>query len=297
MTRSGFATTDDGVRLYHETTGEGEDVIFVHEFAGDCTSWEPQVRHFARRYRCTTFNARGWPPSDVPPDVASYSQRRAVADIVAVMDTLGIARAHVVGLSMGGFATLHLGLAHPERAKSLVVAGCGYGAEPSANAQFRAEADASAAMLLGQGMQAFVDRYSTGPTRVQFANKDPRGFADFMRQFATHSALGSANTQLGVQRERPSLYDLGEPLSKLEVPTLIVNGDEDWPCLAPGLMLKRTIPTAALVVLPNCGHTMNLEMPDAFNREVESFLSWVDTGRWPRRDPRAMAAGITGMVK
>jgi pimeloyl-ACP methyl ester carboxylesterase len=297
MTRSGFATTDDGVRLYHETTGEGEDVIFVHEFADDCTSWEPQVRQFARRYRCTTFNARGGPPSDVPPDVASYSQRRAVADIVAVMDALGIARAHVVGLSMGGFATLHLGLTHPERARSLVVAGCGYGAEPSANAHFRAEADASAAMLLGQGMQAFVDRYSTGPTCVQFANKAARGFAEFMRQFATHSALGSANTQLGVQRVRPSLHDLGESLAKLEVPTLIVNGDEDRPCLAPGLMLKRTIPSAALVVLPNCGHTMNLEMPDAFNREVESFLSWVEAGRRPRRDPRAMVSGTTGMVK
>ncbi|HMS78241.1 MAG TPA: alpha/beta hydrolase [Burkholderiaceae bacterium] len=296
MTRTGFATTDDGVRLYTETTGEGEDLVFVHEFAGDCTSWEPQVRHFARRYRCTTYNARGWPPSDVPPAVAAYSQRRAVADLVAVMDGLGIARAHVVGLSMGGFATLHLGLSHPGRARSLVVAGVGYGAEPSARDHFRAEADASAALLLGEGMQAFVDRYSTGPTRVQFENKDPRGFAEFKRQFATHSALGSANTQLGVQRERPSLYDLAEPLSRLEVPTLIVNGDEDWPCLAPGLMLKRTIPAAALVVLPHCGHTMNLEAPDAFNREVESFLGWVDSGRWPKRDPRAMASGITGMV-
>jgi pimeloyl-ACP methyl ester carboxylesterase len=297
MTSTGFATTDDGVRLFHETTGSGEDMIFVHEFAGDATSWEPQVRHFARRYRCTTFNARGWPPSDVPPTVASYSQQRAVADIVAVMDAVGIGRAHVVGLSMGGFATLHLGLRHPARARSLVVAGVGYGAEPSARAHFRAEADASAAVLLDQGMQAFVDRYAGGPTRVQFANKDPRGFDEFKRQFATHSALGSANTQLGVQRERPSLYDLAESLQRLEVPTLILNGDEDWPCLQPGLMLKRTIPSAALAVLPNCGHTMNLEAPEAFNREVGDFIAWVDAGRWPMRDPRAMATSITGMVR
>jgi pimeloyl-ACP methyl ester carboxylesterase len=297
MTHSGHATTDDGVRLYHETTGTGEDVVFVHEFAGDSTSWEPQVRHFARRYRCTTFNARGWPPSDVPAQVSSYSQQRAVADIVAVMDALGIGQAHLVGLSMGGFATLHFGLTLPHRARSLVVAGVGYGAEPSAREHFRREADASAAVLLQQGMQAFVDQYSDGPTRVQFANKDPRGFAEFKRRFATHSALGSANTQLGVQRERPSLYDLTDALQRLEVPTLVVNGDEDWPCLLPGLMLKRTIPSAALSVLPNCGHTMNLEAPDAFNREVGDFLAWVDAGRWPSRDPRAMAASITGMAR
>jgi pimeloyl-ACP methyl ester carboxylesterase len=297
MTSSGFATTDDGVRLFHETTGSGEDIVFVHEFAGDSTSWEPQVRHFARRYRCTTFNARGWPPSDVPAAVSSYSQQRAVADILAVMDAAGIGRAHLVGLSMGGFATLHFGIRHPARARSLVVAGVGYGAEPSTRAHFQAEADASAAVLLGQGMQAFVERYADGPTRVQFANKDPRGFEAFKRQFATHSALGSANTQLGVQRERPSLYDLADSLRRIEVPTLILNGDEDWPCLQPGLMLKRTIPSAAMAVLPNCGHTMNLEAPDAFNREVGEFMAWVDSGRWPMRDPRAMAASITGMVK
>jgi pimeloyl-ACP methyl ester carboxylesterase len=297
MTTSGHARTDDGVRLFRETTGSGEDIVFVHEFAGDSTSWEPQVRHFARRYRCTTFNARGWPPSDVPEQVSSYSQQRAVADIAAVMDALGIARAHIVGLSMGGFAALHFGLRYPQRARSLVVAGVGYGAEPSTRAHFQAEADASAAVLREQGMQAFVERYAQGPTRVQFMNKDPRGFEAFKRQFATHSALGSANTQLGVQRERPSLYDLTGSLQALEVPTLILNGDEDWPCLQPGLMLKRTIPSAALCVLPNCGHTMNLEAPDAFNREVAEFLAWVESGRWPMRDPRAMASSITGMVR
>jgi pimeloyl-ACP methyl ester carboxylesterase len=292
-----YATTDDGVKLYFEETGAGAPIVFVHEFAADHRSWEMQMRHFGQRYRCITYGARGYPPSDVPEKPESYSQNRATDDIVAVMDHLGIDKAHVVGLSMGGFASLHFGFRHPARARSLVVAGVGYGAEKHEQAKFKAEVGIVARSLQEEGMAAFAEKYAYGPTRVQFENKDPRGFAEFMRQFATHSALGSANTQLGVQRVRPSLYDLGESLAKLEVPTLIVNGDEDWPCLAPGLMLKRTIPSAALVVLPNCGHTMNLEMPDAFNREVESFLSWVEAGRWPRRDPRAMASGITGMVK
>jgi pimeloyl-ACP methyl ester carboxylesterase len=288
--------TDDGVELYYESTGSGTAIVLVHEFAGDLRSWETQVRHFSRRYRVITFNARGYPPSAVPPDASSYSQARAVADILAVMDHAGVERAHIVGLSMGGFAALHLGLSAPQRALSLCVAGCGYGAEPESVPRFKEEATTSAKLLLEQGMAAFVERYSQGPTRLPFLRDDPRGFAEFKAQFIEHSALGSANTQLGVQKERPSLYALEAQLEQLAVPTLVVNGDEDWPCLAPGLMLKNKIPGAALLVLPNCGHTINLEMPDEFNRSVESFITRVDTGRWPTRDPRAMVKSITGMV-
>ena len=132
-------TTDDGVRLYYEETGSGTPIVFVHEFADDYRSFEPQVRHFARRYRCIAYNARGYPPSEVPEDAARYSQERARDDIRAVLDGLAIAKAHVIGVSMGGFATLHFGLAYPIRAASLVVAGCGYGAEPSKRQQFHDE--------------------------------------------------------------------------------------------------------------------------------------------------------------
>ena len=289
------ARTDDGVDLYYECTGAGTPLVFVHEFAGDMKSWEPQVRHFAKRFKVVTFNARGYPPSSVPPEASSYSQMRAVADIIAVMDHAGIDRAHIAGLSMGGFATLHLGLHHPDRALSLCVAGCGYGAELAQREQFRHEATTAASILLEQGMAAFGEKYAVGPTRLPFQRSDPRGFAEFKAQFIGHSALGSANTQLGVQRERPSLYTLTESLQKLTVPTLIFNGDEDWPCLQPGLMLKQAIPSAALAILPNCGHTMNLEAPDEFNRILESFLAHATSGCWPMRDPRAMVQSITGV--
>ena len=289
-----FAETDDGVKLYFEETGRGEPVIFVHEFAGDHRSWEPQLRHFARRYRCITYNARGYPPSDVPEDPSRYSQARASADIKAVLDHLGIARAHIVGLSMGGFATLHFGLSHPEMARALVVAGCGYGAESDRREQFRAEAEAAAQSLENQGMAAFAASYSKGPTRVQFENKDPRGYREFADQLAEHSARGSALTQLGVQRERPSLYDLEDRLAAMAVPTLIVNGDEDEPCLIPGVYLKRTIPSAGLAVLPKTGHTLNLEEPAAFNRLLTDFFDLVEAGRWSLRDPRSISKTILG---
>ncbi|MEM9139311.1 MAG: alpha/beta hydrolase [Pseudomonadota bacterium] len=287
-------TTDDGVALYYEETGSGEPIVFVHEFAGDWRSWEPQVRHFARRYRCVTYSARGFLPSDVPPDAGTYSQDRARDDILAVMDGLGLERAHVVGLSMGGFAALHFGFAHPERARSLVVAGCGYGAEPGKRAQFAAEAEAAAARFEDLGSAEAGEAYAVGPTRVQFQNADPRGWAEFRDQLAEHSALGSANTLRGVQASRPSLYDLVDQMRALTVPTLVLTGDEDWPCLEPGLLMKREIPSAALAVIPNAGHTINLEASAAFNAQVEDFLHAVEAGRWPMRDPRAMASAILG---
>lgn len=290
-----YARTDDGVNLHYEETGAGVPIVFVHEFAADHRSWEMQMRHFGQRHRAVTYGARGYPPSDVPEKPESYSQERATDDILAVMDHLKIDKAHIVGLSMGGFASLHFGLRHPKRALSLVVAGVGYGAEKDQQAKFKAEVEVVAKSLLQEGMAAFAEKYAYGPTRVQFENKDPRGFAQFKKELAEHSALGSANTQIGCQGRRPSLYDLVEKMRAMTVPTLVLTGDEDWPCLAPSLLMKREIPSAALAVMPNCGHTINLEDPDQFNRIVGDFIVQVDAGRWPKRDPRAMSASITGM--
>jgi pimeloyl-ACP methyl ester carboxylesterase len=284
----------DGVKLYVEEVGSGTPIVFVHEFAGDHRSWEPQLRHFARRYRCIAFNARGYPPSDVPSDGGQYSQDHARDDIRAVLDGLAITKAHVVGLSMGGFATLHFGLQYPERALSLVIAGCGYGAQPGKRVQFEQEVEATAATIAKQGMAKAAAAYALGPTRVQFQNKDPRGWAEFAAQLAEHSSTGSSLTMLGVQRRRPSLYDLVDRMQRLTVPTLIVTGDEDEPCLEPGLLMKRSIATSGLVVIPNSGHTINLEEPDLFNRICDGFFHQVESGRWSARDKRASTATILG---
>jgi pimeloyl-ACP methyl ester carboxylesterase len=282
----------DGVELYYEEAGSGTPMLFVHEFAGDHRSWETQLRFFARRYRCVAFAARGYPPSQVPSDPAAYSQARAADDIAAVIRGLRLGPTHVVGLSMGAFATLHLGLRHPELARSLVAAGVGYGAAPDRRAQFQAEVDATAARIRAEGMEAMSKVYSRGPTRLQFEQKDPRGYREFQAQLAEHSTEGSALTMLGVQRERPSLFDLEAGFRGYTTPTLIICGDEDDPTLEPGLFLKRTIPTSALLVLPKCGHTMNLEEPDAFNRAVLDFVTMVDAGRWTSRIPETLSGAI-----
>ena len=287
-----YCTTVDGIHLHYELTGEGDPVLFIHEFGGDHRSWEPQIRYFSRRYHCITYAARGYPPSDVPEDVSSYSQERAVDDAVAVLDAVGAEHAHVVGLSMGGFAALHLGLRYPERATSLVIAGVGYGAEKQYEEFFRNVSNEVADNFEKQGAEQYASVYARAASRIPFLVKDPRGWEEFARMLAEHSAIGSANTMRGVQAQRPSLYDLEGALRDMRVPSLILTGDEDDHCLAPCVFLKRTLPASGLVVLPKSGHTINLEEPAQFNGLLSEFFSRVEAGRWPERDARSNPAEI-----
>ena len=288
-----FIKTDDNVKLFYESTGKGEPIIFVHEFAGDYRSWEPQINYLSRYYQCISFCARGYPPSEVPENESSYSQERAWRDILSVMDNLKIEKAHIVGLSMGGFATLHLGINAQDRVLSLVIAGCGYGAIPIDKTNFNKEADFSnisldsANIILNEGMDKFGSEYALGPSRVQFQNKDPKGWQLFNDQLIKHDPVGSANTLLGVQNKRPNLYSLEKEISDITCPTLIINGDEDDMCLEVGLYLKRTIKTAGLLIVPKTGHTINLEEPDLFNNHLFKFFTAVNSNSWGNRDKRA----------
>jgi pimeloyl-ACP methyl ester carboxylesterase len=278
----------NGVRLYYEDAGSGTPMIFVHEFAGESASWTLQLRFFGRRYRTIAYNARGYPLSDVPDDPSFYSQAHAVEDLRGVLDHLQIEKAHVVGLSMGGFAALHFGLLYPERALSLVVAGAGYGSRIEDREAFHAYCSAIASRFESEPMKDVGATYANGPTRQQFRDKDPKGWEEFRDLLSRQSAKGHALTMRQVQMKRPSIYDLSERMAQLTVPTLIMTGDEDDACLEPALHMKRTIRTSALVVIPKSGHTINLEEPDFFNRCVLDFVSTVDQGRWTPRNPASL---------
>ena len=279
-------TTDDGVRLYYEETGAGDPILFVHEFGGHYLSWEPQVRYFSRRYRCITYAARGWPPSDIPESVSAYSQARAADDAAAVLRELGIGTAHVVGLSMGATAALEFGIRHPAMARSLTAAACGGGAstDPVQKRNFHDDCVAFAERLEREGIAAMAELYCAGPARVQYRGKDPRGWEEFKRQFAEGSARGHALTMLGVQAQRAPLFERQAELNAIPAPVLVVAGDEDESTLELGLFLKRNIPRCGLLMLPKTGHTINLEEPAAFNTAVENFICAVEHGRWSERD-------------
>jgi pimeloyl-ACP methyl ester carboxylesterase len=287
--------TSDGLKLHTESTGRGDSILFVHEYAGDHRSWEPQVRRFSRSHRCITYAARGYPPSQVPADAGAYSQQGAVDDAIAVLDGLGVEEADVVGISMGGFAGLHLAMQHAARVRSLVIAGTGYGAHPSEAPRFRKECEAIARLIQESGIESFARQYLSGPARVQFQNKDPRGWEQLVRQLGEHAVDGAVRTMRGVQRQRPSLYSLEAALSGIAAPVLILAGDEDDGCLGTSLWLKRIIPRSGLAVLPKSGHTLNLEEPDLVNAFIADFLSRVAAGAWGPRDARATPGAITGM--
>ncbi len=289
------SSIDAGVSLHVEATGSGPAILFIHEFAGDHRSWMPHVHHFSRRFRCITYSARGYPPSSVPDHLASYSQQHAVQDALDVLRALEVESAHIVGLSMGGFCALHLALQAPELVKSAVFAGVGYGAAYEDRDAFSEECEVIARAFEEEGAAEVALRYSVGPARVQFQNKDPLGHEEFAAALASHSSLGSALTMRGFQKERPSLFDFSSQLSEMSTPLLILVGDEDDGAVDTSVELKRIIPTAGLMVFPRSGHTLNREEPALFNAVLDSFLSAVMTESWDPRDPRSRSSSTTGM--
>ena len=215
-------------------------------------------------------------------------------DAVAVLDHLKIEQAHLIGLSMGGYTVLQVALNHPDRVRSLVLAGAGAGSERWYTEEFHKRSRDIAAQFECEGSAAVAKTYGRGPSRIPFELKDPRGFAEFSRQLGEHDPKGSARMSRGFQGERPSLYDFEKEIRKLTVPALILVGDEDERCVEPGLFLKDAIPASGLAIFPKTGHAVNLEEPGLFNQVVGDFLSRVDGSNWLPRDPRTRAAKEPG---
>lgn len=271
----------NGVSIHYEATGTGPPLVFSHEFAGDSRSWKPQVEQFAGDYCCITWNYRGFPPSAVPEDQAQYSQDILVEDLRALLDYLEIDQAHVLGLSMGGSVTLHFALTYPERCLSAVIAGAGTGTVN--RTQFEADVARIVDLLETHSMPEFAEIYALAPTRTPFMEKDPAGWEQFKQHLAEHSTVGSANMMREVQLKRPTIFSLEEQLSQVTVPTLILIGDEDEPCVEPAVFMRRKIPSSGLMTLPQSGHTINLEEPELFNQAVRMFLIMVQENRWRTR--------------
>jgi pimeloyl-ACP methyl ester carboxylesterase len=273
-------------KLYFEESGEGYPIIFIHEFASDIRGWEHQLRHFSPNYRCVAYNARGYPPSDVPADAASYGWEFAVDDIEAVMRGLSIERAHLVGVSMGGYAALQFGLRHPEKVSAIFAAAMGSGSHPAQRDAWLRETTVLARIFSERGMEGIAERIARGPTRIQLQHKDRKGWQEFVARLRELSPRGLSHTMARSQALRPSLHDLRDQLSGMMIPVLFAVGDEDVACLETNLMLKSILPNAGLWIVPNTGHGINLEQPAAFDAQLENFLATVESGIWRRGQSR-----------
>jgi proline iminopeptidase len=284
------AVANDNVRIYFEEAGSGTPIIFLHEFAADYTNWEPQMRYFSRGHRCIAYSARGYTPSDVPDTADVYTYEHFYTDALAVLDHLKIEKAHLIGLSMGSYSSLQIGIHAPQRALSMTLAGVGSGSSLENLDAFRKQCRDTAGQFetIGSAEVAKVTREAPG--RIPFLVKDPRGHADFYAALARHDAKGSANTMRGFQGGRPSIYTITDAIRKVPTPALIICGDEDDACVEPSLFLKRHLPAAGLTFFPKSGHVLNLEEPALFNEMVERFITLAEAGRWPVRDPRSHLA-------
>jgi pimeloyl-ACP methyl ester carboxylesterase len=286
-----------GARLYFEESGDGCPIILIHELASDLRGWKAQLRHFSRGHHCIAYNARGYAPSDIPEDFASYGWEFAVDDIAAMMHGLKIERAHMVGLSMGGYAALQFGLRYPEKASAIVAASVGSGSHPCQREAWLRETSVLARIFIDHGMGGVAERMARGPARIQLKYKDRTSWREFVVRLREHSALGMSNTMARCQALRPSLYDLRDQLSGMVVPVLLAVGDEDVCCLETNLMLKSVLPNAGLWICPNTGHAINLEEPAAFNAQVESFLGAVERGSWRPGFPRTEVVKSPGLSR
>jgi 3-oxoadipate enol-lactonase len=283
-----YTTTRDGVQLYFEESGSGTPIIFVHEFAADYASWEPQMRYFSRKHRCITYSARGYTPSHIPDAAGDYSYEHFRDDAIAVLDHLKIPAAHFAGLSMGAYSSLQVGLHAPKRVSSLALAGIGSGFEAERLKGFRDQCQSHALQFEREGSAALARLTGMGPGRIAFLVKDPRGFREFYDALGQHDAQGSANAMRGFQGGRPPLSEFRDQIRGLTLPTLIIVGDEDDSCIEASLFLKKQIATSGLAMFPKTGHVLNLEEPALFNETLERFLTLAEAGRWGARDPRSI---------
>jgi pimeloyl-ACP methyl ester carboxylesterase len=272
------AKAADGVKLYYEAQGSGPPIVFVHELAGTVRSFDAQVAALKPNYRCITFNARGYPPSDVPEAVASYSQDNAASDIGAVLDAAGVKDAHVVGVSMGSAAALQFAIANPARVRSAVLCSIGAGSDAK-QGEYTAMMEANAARIEQNGLPQIRANFTSSPVRARMKDKNPAEFEKFLQELATFSVRGLANTMRGIQMRRPPLYAHKDKIAAMHIPTLVVLGGDDAGCTKPSHFLQETLPGARLEILPNTGHAVNIEEPAKVNQLIVEFVGGVETRR------------------
>jgi pimeloyl-ACP methyl ester carboxylesterase len=264
--------------LAYRVDGKGPPVVLLHEFAGSMEAWDEQVWELMREYRTVVYNARGYPPSWEPASWTDYSQANAVEDLRRVLDQLGINRAALVGLSMGGTTALHFAIRHPDRVAGLVIAASGSGSDdPKA---FTAEFGALAEFIEAEGPVNFAERYLSGPTRLPLKEKRPSVWLDLRQRLGTTPASTLVGTIKGVMLRRPPIYDLELELRRLSVPVLVMIGDLDRPVVRAAGFLTACMRFSRLVVFRDTGHTLNLEEPTDFNAAVLRFLAEIGRERW-----------------
>jgi pimeloyl-ACP methyl ester carboxylesterase len=271
----------DGIELYYEEHGSGDPLLLVMGLAADSTAWLFQVPEFARHYRTIVFDNRGVGRSSKPS--GPYTIHQMADDAAALLEGIGIRRAHVVGVSMGGMIAQELALRHPDQVRGLVL-GCTY---PEPDAEAEAQRQFSIARFGGRVT-------ATGETEIDVSAIDPfaffqhllprvfnQSFIDselprLMQVFSGALQYGFSMEAILGQVEAVMGHRATDRLHLIEAPTLVITGDADL-LISPANsdVLARSIPGAKLVKVPGGSHGFNFETPEIFNRAVLDFLGGV----------------------
>jgi pimeloyl-ACP methyl ester carboxylesterase len=256
------------VRLAVDDRGSGEPILFLHGLACGRRAWAGIARRFARSHRVVAFDFPAHGASPSPAASAMYDESAFVATALAVLDALGIARAAVVGHSLGGGIALELALRHPERVGALVAVDAGSGSDDPA--AYRPRAAALAALIESHGLSAYVDALIASPTMRDYAAQGPRARRHIRALVMQHDPAGLVRVIRGINVRRPPMHE--RALESIACPTLLLTGALDTACLASGRAARDRIRHARLVEVPGTGHMLPLEAPEDFARATRAFL-------------------------
>ncbi len=255
----------EGARLYYEEAGSGPAVVLAHGGGGDLSQWRHQAEFFAPRYRVIAFDARGHGQSKATAD--KWSMAEFAADIAALLRHLGVARAHLVGATLGGVAVLEFALAHRDMARTLVLVSTA----PDTTDEMRLRFETSAAVVESGDLSSFAEGFVNFIFSPNYVTTHPDEVADFRQRLESIDPAGYARS-IRALGNRP---DLSPRLGQLSVPALVVTGALDpIPTSAPGAdLLGRSLPNTRVEVIPDAAHLPQVEQPEIFNRLVLDFIS------------------------
>ncbi len=255
----------NGVRLVGDDTGQGEPVLFVHAFPLNRRMWAPQVEALADRYRCLSVDLRGFGESDAP--TGPYPLDLLASDLVGLLDSQGIERVTLVGLSMGGYIAFALWRRYAERVRALVLADTRAGPDTVATRNAREDL---ARRVETEGLAPVVETQLPRLLSPQ-ASPDLRRWVQDMIEEATPQGVAGASRGMAA---RPDSSDL---LPGIHCPTLVLSGSEDVVTPAAELeAMAARLPNATSVTLPGAGHLANLEAADGFSTALRTFLDQLE---------------------
>lgn len=243
----------DGVNLYYEVHGSGPTILLTHGYSATSQMWQGQVEALSKDHQLVIWDMRGHGQSDSPDDPALYSEPATVADMAALLDTVGARSAIIGGLSLGGYMSLAFHRVHPERTEALLIidTGPGYKNDEAREGWNRTSLKTA-------------ERYETEGLKGLEAGSPER-------RLARHrSAKGLALAARGMLTQRDAGVILSLP--DIRVPSIVVVGSEDTPFLAASDYMAAKIPGAKKAVIEGAGHAANIDRPEAFNAAIVGFL-------------------------